>query len=109
MSESSSAIPNGLEVLGVGVLVGLLDSPESHAWDWVPQRQKKAFDAFPWGGLTTERCGGHASKQAGKALRSKGHPHRTKRSRILATLKENEGMYKTHQVMHRGGLGHGPR
>ena len=31
MSESSSAIRNGLEVLGVGVLVGLFDGPEWHS------------------------------------------------------------------------------
>ena len=30
------------------------------------------------------RCGGHTSKQVGKALCSQGHPHRKKRSRILA-------------------------
>ena len=30
MSESASASGNGLEVLGVGVLVGLLKGPEWH-------------------------------------------------------------------------------
>ena len=49
-------------------------------------------DIFPWGGLATGRCGGHASKQVGKALRSQGHPHRTKRSGILATLQQNKSM-----------------
>ena len=59
-------------------------------------------DTFPWEGLAWGRCGGHASKQAGKALRSQGHPHRTKRSRILATLKQNKGMYKnTSGYVHR--------
>ena len=47
-----------------------------------------------WGGLARGRCGEHASKQAGKALRSQGHHHRTKRSRILATLKQNKSMYQ---------------
>ena len=51
-------------------------------------------DVFPLGSLATARCGGHAGKQAGKALRSQGHPHRTKRPRIVATLKENKSMYK---------------
>ena len=49
-------------------------------------------DAFLCGGLATARCSRHASKQAGKALRSQGHPHRIKRSRILATLQQNKGM-----------------
>ena len=41
--------------------------------------------------------GGHA-KQAGKALRS-GHPHRTKRSTILATLqRKNESMYNNNNI-----------
>ena len=31
LSASSSALRDGLEVLGVGVLVGLLDGPEWHA------------------------------------------------------------------------------
>ena len=53
-------------------------------------------DAFPWGGLSTGRCGRHAGKQAGKEQRSQGHPHRRKCSRILATLKENKSMYKNH-------------
>ena len=51
-------------------------------------------DAFPWGGLATGRCGRHASKQARKALRSQGYLHRTKSSRMLATLKQNKSMYK---------------
>ena len=54
----------------------------------------EANDAFPWGGLATGRCGGHTSKQAGKALRSQGHPRRRKRSRILATLKQKKSIYK---------------
>ena len=38
-----------------------------------------------------------ASSQAKHAqLRSQGIPHRTKRSRILVTLKQNKGMYKKH-------------
>ena len=50
-------------------------------------------DAFPWGGLATGRSGRYTSNQAGKALRSQGHPQRAKLSTILATLKQNKSMY----------------
>ena len=55
------------------------------------------------GGLVHgSRCSGHASTPVGNALRSQGHPHRTKRARILATLKQNESMYKnTSGYVHR--------
>ena len=52
------------------------------------------FHAFPWGGVATGCCSGHASKQAGKAVRSQGHRDRKKRSRILAALKQNRNIYR---------------
>ena len=55
------------------------------------------------------RCAGHASKQAGKALRSQGHPNRTKRSTILATLKQKKVCTETHQGMYTDGFSHGLR
>ena len=65
------------------------------------------INAFPGGALATARCSGHASKQAGKELRSQGHPHGAKRSRILATPKQTKAGTKTHQGTYKGGLGHG--
>ena len=52
----------------------------------------------------TARCGRHASKRAGKPLRSQGNLHRTKRSRLLATLRQIKSMYtNTSGYVHRWG------
>ena len=83
MFESSLARRDGLEDLGVGVLFGLLEAPEWHAATGYLCSCRMPLTCY----------GGHASKQAGKALRSQGLPHRTKLSRILTTLKQNKSMY----------------
>ena len=50
---------------------------------------------------------GRTRKQAGQQSTAlSGHPHRTKRSRILATLLQNESMYNTSEYVHTGGLSH---
>ena len=77
------------EVLGVGVLLALLDGPEWNAGIGYLSGGRTLFTCSR-GGLATGRCGGHASKQAGKALRSRGHPQRTKRSGILAILNKTK-------------------
>ena len=94
MSESSSAIRNGPEFFGVGLIVGLLNGPEWHAGIEFLSGGRMLLTRSRGGGLAKRRWGGHASKQAGKALRLQGQPHRTKRSRILATLQQNKGMYE---------------
>ena len=94
MLESSSALRDGLEVLGVRVLVGLLEGPEWHAAIGYPSSGRTVLTHSCGGPGDGARCGRHASKHAVKARRSQGHPHGTKVSRILATLKQNKGMYK---------------
>ena len=73
--------------------------------DWVPQLRYNAFDAFPWGGLATGRCGGHASKQAGKALLTGAIEQSVLGSFQLRN--KTKVCTKTHQSMYTGGLSHG--
>ena len=94
MSESSSSLADGLEVLGVGVLAGRLGGPVGHAGTGYLSGGRKLLTCFCGGPGRGARCGQQASKQAGKAPRTQGHPLRTKRFRIRATLKQNKHMYK---------------
>ena len=94
------------------VLDSLSDGPEAHPIDGDRGYEDNQYlyyedrivvpEVCSLGGLATGRCGGHASKQAGKALLSQGHPHRIRHSRILATLEQNKRMYKnTSGYVHR--------
>ena len=96
MLESSSAPGDGLEVLGSGVLFGFLEGLEWHATTAYLSGGRTLLTPSRGGPVQGSHCGGHASKQAGKALRSQGHPHRTKRCRILATLKQEKVCTQTH-------------
>ena len=69
MLESSSVLRDGLEVLGVGVLVGLLECLEWHAGAEYLWGRRTLLTRSRWGPVHGARCGGHASKQAGKAMR----------------------------------------
>ena len=71
------------------LMMALLDGPEWNAGIGYLSGGRTLFTCL-CGGLATGRCGGHASKQAGKALRSRGHPQRTKRSGILAILNKTK-------------------
>ena len=93
MLESSSALRDGLQVLGVGVLVGLLEGPKWHAGAGYLSGGRTLLMHSPSGPAHGSHWGGHASKQEDKALRSRGHPQRTKRCSILATLKKKKRKY----------------
>ena len=93
MLGSSSALRDGLEVLRVGVLVGLLEGAEWHAGTGYFSVSRPVLTCYRGGPVHGSRCGAHACKQATKALRSQGHPHRTKCPTILASFQQNEGMY----------------
>ena len=93
MLESSLALRNDLEVLGVGVLISLVEGPEWHVGNGHLSGGRTLLMPSRGAPVHRERYGGEAGKQASKAPGSQGNPHRTQRSRILATLEKDEGVY----------------